>query len=160
MKGLNAKKMSESDYKLWSDRSKISYALEKQKANGYTDEEAREIAETSFAKLLPQGQNTPDHYLRTVRNEAGDLVGFYWFAATGAVGNRKAFIYDIIIEENMRSQGFGRKTMELIEAEVRELGLKSVALHVFTNNKVAVGLYESLGFESTDIVMEKKLLRE
>ena len=157
MKGLSAKEMSDSDYQRWSDRSKISYAQEKQKANGYTDEEAREIAETSFAKLLPQGPRTPDHYLRTVRDEAGELVGFYWFAATGAANNRKAFIYDIIIEESMRSRGFGRKTMELIEAEVRDLGLKSVALHVFTNNKVAVSLYESLGFESTDIVMEKKL---
>lgn len=157
---MNIKKrlMTEEEYSFWCERSRINYALEKQKANGLTSEEATELARKSFENYLPQKYHTENHFLRTVVGEGNELVGFYWFALIGAANNKRAFIYDIIVEENMRGKGFGRKVMELIEAEVKELGIKSLSLHVFASNKVAVGLYDSLNFEVTDLVMEKKLL--
>ncbi|WP_420851953.1 hypothetical protein [Paenibacillus allorhizoplanae] len=39
----------------------------------------------------------------------------------------------------------------------REIGIKSIGLHVFAHNQIARGLYEKLGYEETSIVMAKEL---
>ena len=75
----------------------------------------------------------------------------------GAVENRKAFIYDIIINKEERSKGFGEKALNFLESEVNKLGLKHIGLHVFGHNKIARGLYEKLGYEITNLWLEKKI---
>ena len=47
--------------------------------------------------------------------------------------------------------------MELAQADVKEKGFSRLGLHVFGHNKVARKLYESLGFETTNVVMSKGL---
>lgn len=154
---LTASLPTESEYQFWYDRCLKDYAEGKMKANGLTKQEAHELALSSLQRLLPNKYESPDQYFRVLKNTEGQLVGFYWFAVIGANDNRKAFIYDIIVEENFRGQGLGREAMLMIEAHVRSLGLKQVGLHVFSYNKTAVKLYETLGYETTDLVMEKSL---
>jgi ribosomal protein S18 acetylase RimI-like enzyme len=93
----------------------------------------------------------------TSTSESAARVGFIWFCVRGAENNRKAFVADVIIEENFRGQGLGRQMMLALETEVRKLGLNHIGLHVFAFNTPAVNLYKSLGFEITDLSMEKKL---
>lgn len=48
----------------------------------------------------------------------------------------------------------------MIEIETiarQELGMKKIGLHVFGHNKVARGLYEKLGYETTNVVMAKTI---
>ena len=149
-------KMSDQEYQFWATRSKVNYAEDKKRANNYTDQEAAEIAEKSFRQLLPDGLNSKDNYLFAMKCDDGSVVGYLWFGVNGAQENRKAFIYDIIVEEEHRGKGYGRKAMLLAEEEAKKLGLKEIGLHVFGFNKTAINLYESLGYETTDLVMAKK----
>jgi ribosomal protein S18 acetylase RimI-like enzyme len=71
--------------------------------------------------------------------------------------NKNGFIYDIAIDESQRGKGYGRQAMQLIEEKARELGLRQMGLHVFAKNKVALNLYESLGYETKSLNMIKDL---
>ena len=148
---------NEDEYQFWFERSKIEYANEKMRANHLSESEAKALSESSFARLLPQQLETPDQYIRVIKDEEQQLVGFYWLAAIGAPDNRKGFIYDIVVEESMRGKGHGRAMMNLIEALAKDLKLARIALHVFASNKTAVNLYQSMGYETTDLVLEKAL---
>lgn len=124
--------------------------------NDFTEEEAFKKTEDDFARLLPQGLKSPDQYLFSIK--AGDLlVGTLWFAERGAANNRKAFIYDIMLNENARGKGYGKKAMELLEVEVKKLGLRHIGLHVFGHNTIARNLYEKVGYQITNVNMEKEL---
>jgi len=61
------------------------------------------------------------------------------------------------IEVGLRGKGYGKQTMLLIEEKARELGLKSIGLHVFGVNTVARNLYEGLGYEISSLNMQKQL---
>lgn len=154
---LTANIPSEDEYQFWYQRSLKHYAEDKMKANGLTQAEADALSKSSFERLLPQKYETPDQHFRVLKTADGALAGYYWFAAIGSQEKRKAFIYDIIIEESHRSQGYGREAMQMIEEHARSLDLVQIALHVFAFNKTAVNLYQSLGYETTDLVMEKPL---
>lgn len=148
--------MTQFEFDQWAPRSRESYAQDKMRANGYTKKEALEIAEKDFLSSLPEGLKSKDNYLFTMKVEEAN-VGTIWFAVKGDVDNRKAFIYDIIVEESFRGQGLGRKAMVLVEDEVKKIGLKEIGLHVFGFNDAAIHLYKSLGYQTTDLVMAKTL---
>jgi ribosomal protein S18 acetylase RimI-like enzyme len=154
---MKLQNMSAAEYDFWSQRSRSSYAADKIKANGFTLEEAEKIAANDFNRLLPDGFSSKDNFLLALKDDSAEIHGFIWFCLRGAENNRKAYLCDIVIEENSRGRGFGRIAMQLLEKEVKKLGLKHIGLHVFGFNKVAIGLYESLGYEITDLVMEKSI---
>lgn len=147
--------MNEVEYAEWMIASKKNYKEEIQR-NGNTEAEAIAKTEEDFNRLLPEGFSTPDQYLFSIKHN--DLwVGTLWFGARGAADNRKAFIYDIVLNESVRGMGFGKKAMLLLETEVKKLGLKSIGLHVFGHNTTARALYEKCGYEITNLHLEKKL---
>ena len=149
--------MSEAEYNVWAPRSREGYAADKMKANGLTKEEAGKIAEADFARLLPDGLKSPDNFLFTIKDEKQNIAGFCWFVVRGAENNRRAFVCDIVVEEAYRGKGCGKQMMRHMEGEAKSMGLKRIGLHVFGFNEIAIGLYESLGYETTDLVMEKSL---
>ena len=59
--------------------------------------------------------------------------------------------------EAQRGKGYGKQLMLLIEEKARELGLKSLGLHVFAYNDVALKLYETVGYEVSSLNMRKNL---
>lgn len=149
--------MSESEYALWAPRSRLSYAADKMRANGLTRSEAEKIATDDFNRLLPEGLGSKNHFLYSAKDESQNVIGFIWFCVLGADANRRAYIYDVIIEEAYRGQGYGKKMMTLVEKEIQALGIQRVGLHVFGYNETAIRLYSSLGYATTDLVMEKTL---
>ncbi len=154
---LSADHPTQSEYDFWFERSLKNYAESKMQANALSEKEAYDLSRSSFERLLPDGPKSKDQHFRVLKNPDGELAGYYWFAAIGAENNRKAFIYDIIIEEKWRGRGYGREAMLMIEDHAKSLALKQIGLHVFAFNKTAVHLYETLGYETTDLVMEKPL---
>lgn len=143
------------EYELWIQKSRDNYRDENIK-NGMTFAEAQKKSDDDFHRLLPEGHQSLDQYIFSIRDQ-GQWVGTLWLGVRGAADNRKGYIYDIVLNEETRGKGIGKKAMLLLEDEVRKLGLHHIGLHVFGHNKTARGLYESLGYEITNLNMEKVL---
>lgn len=148
--------LSDSEFGFWKERSIREYTLETMRGNGLTAAEAEEKAKADFNRLLPEGLSTKDHYIFSLKDK-GELIGYIWFCERGAIDNRKAYLCDIVVEENKRGMGHGKKAMLILEEKVRDLGLKHIGLHVFGHNLRAQELYKKLGYGITNIVMEKVL---
>lgn len=56
-------------------------------------------------------------------------------------------LVNVIVDERYRGQGYGRKLCETLLAYAKEAGAHTAYLQVVQSNRVAVGLYESLGYE-------------
>ncbi|MDD4972858.1 MAG: GNAT family N-acetyltransferase [Bacteriovorax sp.] len=148
--------LSQAEYEFWKERSVREYKLENMRANGLTEKEADEKATADFNRYLPDGMKSIDQYIYTMK-DSDELVGFLWFCERGSADNRKAYVLDIIIEEPKRGLGYGKKSMLLLEEKVKAMGLKHIGLHVFGHNQRAIGLYQSLNYQTTNLVMEKEL---
>ncbi len=129
------------------------YAEEHVRAGNWNEQESITKATKEFEMLLPEGEKTENNKLFTIRSE-NKKVGMIWLAKRT---NDKGFIYDFNIWEGYQGQGYGKQAMREIEVVAKNLGLKSIGLHVFGHNKVARGLYEKLGYIEKDIVMGKEL---
>lgn len=149
--------MSQTDYDVWYPRCRKQYILDKMRANGLTEKEAEDTADKDFERLIPEGLATKDNYFFSMKMDDGTVVGYAWFIVQGSSANRKAFICDIVVEEEFRGKGFGRKAMTDLETEAKKLGLVEMGLHVFAFNHTAIGLYRSLGYQATDLVMSKRI---
>lgn len=149
--------MSDSDYAFWKPRSLENYIQEKMKANSLTRAEAEEIGNADFNRILPNGLASKDNYLFKMAGDAPEALGYLWYCVRGPQENRRIFICDIMVEEKHRGKGYGKKAMLLAEEGAKSLGIKKIGLHVFGYNKTAIGLYQSLGYITTDLSMEKPL---
>ena len=130
-----------------------NFANEQIISGNWEKEKAISKAVEIHKQLLPDGPNTNNNYLFTIRD--GELkVGIVWLAKKD---DNKGFIYDINIWKANQGKGYGKQAMKQIEVKAKELGLKEIGLHVFGHNKVARGLYEKLGYVETNIKMEKSL---
>jgi len=125
---------------------------------GMTREEAEEKAATDHASLFPGGSPQPDQHMYVLEDEAAEPIGQLFWARRPAPGaTARAFLYEIYLEEPVRGRGLGRKTMELLETEVRAAGLPGIDLNVWGGNDLARSLYRSLGFEERAVFMSKEL---
>jgi len=149
-------KMNEEEFQVWYKRSGENYRDEHIK-NGLTFAEAQKKSDEDFARLLPDGRNSADQYIFSIKENGTHWIGTVWFGVRGSEDNRKAFIYDIILDDETRGKGYGKQAMLLLEVEVKKIGLRHIGLHVFGHNKIARSLYEKLGYETTNLNMEKTL---
>ena len=157
---IKFRKMTEEEFEAFSVETRERYKNDKIRANGFTEEKARKIAEEGFAKILPNGLDSKDNFLFTLVDEKSNGIGHLWYCIRGTSNNRNAFIADIFICEGCRGKGFGRQAMTLLESEVKPQGFNRIGLHVFGFNQPAIKLYKSLGYEVTDLVMEKTLTKQ
>lgn len=115
-------------------------------------------ARAEFARLLPQGERTPDHFLRTLaEGPEGVPVGVLWYALRREGGAPTLFVYWIGIDAPFRRHGYASEALGQVEAEARRLGAPRVGLHVFGENRAALALYEKLGYSATSVLMAKEL---
>lgn len=145
------------DYDTWSSHELVEYSAEIVAASGMSHAEAEARASSEFAALLPDGLDTPGQLIFRLLVEAKP-VGWLWLSLLhpgGEIG--VGFIYNIAIDEAFRGRGFGREAMQLAEREARDNGLHALALNVFGRNRVARGLYMSLGYRETSVRMKKDL---
>ncbi len=150
--------MLESELNAYLEKSIPNYAADNVEAGYWSEEEALEKSRKVFNDLLPEGVKSKGQHLFQVENvETNERVGIIWLNARTDVPRPSGFIYDIEMGEKFRGKGFGKQTMLAIEEKARELGLKSIGLHVFAHNAVAKGLYEKIGYEVTSLNMVKEL---
>ncbi len=72
------------------------------------------------------------------------------------VKDRKAFIYDFVIDEAFRGKGYGKQALAAMDEQLKSMNTESVALHVFGDNITAQELYKKAGFEITGMHMRKR----
>jgi ribosomal protein S18 acetylase RimI-like enzyme len=153
--------MSQAEFEAYRTSSVRGFAQEQVRAGKWHPDQALQLAEEGFKQLLPDGVDTRDHHLFTVRAETdGKRVGILWFAVRNPEGDAEAFVYDVEIEEAYRRQGYGSQAFRALEDKVRELGLAKITLHVFGHNHAARAMYAKLGFEVVDLIMAKTLSPE
>jgi RimJ/RimL family protein N-acetyltransferase len=150
--------LDDAPYREYRDHLVRDYAADKVRAGAWSESEAQIRAAKDVDGLLPEGPATQGHFLYSVREDAADAeVGTVWFALRDSGVGRYVWIYDIIINENFRRRGYASRTLELVEARAKELGAKSVELHVFGHNQGAQALYEKVGYSVTSITMAKQV---
>ena len=150
--------LDDAPYRAYRDHLVRDYAAHKIRAGAWYESEAQIRAAKDVDGLLPEGPATQGHFLYSVREDAADAeVGTVWFALRDSGVGRYVWIYDIIINENFRRRGYASRTLELVEARAKELGAKSVELHVFGHNQGAQALYEKVGYSVTSITMAKQV---
>jgi len=71
---------------------------------------------------------------------------------------RDAFIDEFFIKKAYRNKGVGRKTLDFIAVQAKELNVNVIHLEVERHNQVAHNLYVSKGFCSNDrVLLTKKI---
>ncbi|NWG08306.1 MAG: GNAT family N-acetyltransferase [Chloroflexi bacterium] len=148
--------MTQSEFDAFLERLIPEYAADNVRAGYWDASDALERSRKETARLLPQGLQTKDHHLFTLY-AGNQAVGIIWLKANLDNPIKNGFIFDVEVKKEFRGKGYGKKIMLLVEEKARELGLKSLGLHVFGYNMVARNLYESIGYEVSSLNMVKQL---
>ena len=153
--------LDEAPYREYREHLVCDYAADKVRAGAWARAEAEGRAARDVDGLLPEGPATQGHFLYSVWDDStGAEVGIVWFALWNSGVGRSVWIYDIIIHEDFRRKGYASRTLQLVEDRARELGARSVELHVFGHNHGARILYEKAGYNETSITMAKPIPSE
>ena len=138
----------------WLDRTKSGYVAERVAA-GDTLAEATANADASMERTFPSGSPARGQLAGWVVFE-GRRVGEIWIGPF-ADDPRRWWVWNVEIDEAHRRKGVGRKAMDMAEKMARANGANSIGLNVFAHNRVARGLYQSLGYEESSVQMRKAL---
>lgn len=150
--------MTEAEFQGFLRQSIERYAQENVKAGYWYMEDSLQRSEAEHARLLPEGLKTPDQHVLVVRDErTGASVGSIWLKVDRSGPIPSGFIYDVFVHEEFRNKGYGKAIMSTIEVKARELGLRTLYLHVFAHNPVAMRLYQDSGFEVGSLNMRKRI---
>lgn len=145
--------MNSEDYQKYITSAIKSYAKEKVLSGNWNQEESIRKAEEEYIRLLPKGEKTESNYLYNIIND-DKAIGVLWLARKS---EKAGFIYAINILEQYQGYGYAKEAMRQIEIFGKELGMNKIGLHVFGHNKVARGLYDKLGYQTTNVLMEKEI---
>jgi GNAT superfamily N-acetyltransferase len=149
--------MTVEEFEEYLERDIERYAKENVKAGYWAPAEALEKSRKEHQQLLPTGLATPDHHFLKILDEGGMAIGAAWLKANRDTPVPSGFVYDLFLEEARRGQGYGKQAMLALEEKAKELGLRTLALHVFAHNAEARALYEGLGYQVKSLNMEKLL---
>lgn len=105
-----------------------------------TKEKAQAETRAEMEELLPQGLQTPQHFLCALQNDAGEAVGLLWY---DLLGRSKCFIDDIVIAPAFRRQGYATAALKALENAV---STPHIALHIFDSNRFGRLLFEKSGY--------------
>lgn len=154
---MTLRRPTSDEYRAWSSLELEGYISEIVASGSLSRAAAEYQARREDAELLPQGLDTPGQLIFRLEAE-GQPVGWLWLALQHPHGDLGVgFIYNIVVDESFRGRGYGREAMELAEEEAKRHGLNALALNVFGHNRIAWGLYLSLGYRETSVRMKKDL---
>jgi ribosomal protein S18 acetylase RimI-like enzyme len=149
--------MTPKQYESWRPAAVEGYAQQRSDAGPGTIDATREGAGREFDSMLPDGVATPDHHLLVAYDDAR-VVGTLWLRIVDDWGARRAFVFDVQVDESQRGRGYGRAIMTAGEEYARDQGASVIALNVFAQNDIARSLYDKLGYLVTNVNMQKELI--
>lgn len=144
------------EFEAYLDKAIPEYAEENIRAGYWAEGGAMERSRKIYLNFLPDGVKTENNYLFNIQvEESGEKIGVLWIKHE--VPRPHGFIFDIRLDEAHRGKGYGKEAMLALENVAKELGLKTIGLHVFAHNTVAMSLYKRLGYEISSQNMVKRL---
>jgi GNAT superfamily N-acetyltransferase len=147
--------MSSTEITIFLARSNDEYVTERVAWGDNIERATREAAAQTDA-AFPNGKPAPGHLLFHVECD-NVAVGALWIGPLRPERPTHYWVWDVLIDEPHRAQGFGRAAMVLAEQEARAAGATELGMNVVDTNTVARHLYESLGYAPTSTHMSKKL---
>ena len=158
MTTVTLRPMTPAEFEEWQEQLAQDYAQEQVAAGRWPREGAVQRALDESAGLLPQGLDTPRMLVLRGHDADGEPVGRAWVALDGPRGiPGAAFLYDIEVVEERRGRGFGRALLVAVEDAARQAGATTLELNVFGQNRTAVALYDSAGYDVVTQQMRKTL---
>ena len=141
----------------WVSRVAADYAADIAASGSLPPEQARQKAENELrAQLAAGAPRASQLFFRLIAGE--QAVGWLWLAIPFPGGDpAMAWLNYVQVDEEFRGRGYGRQAMLLAEGEAAARGMTSAGLNVLGNNTVALGLYNSLGYQMTAQQMKKVL---
>lgn len=149
--------MTQARYETWLYATIREYAAEKVASGNYPGEGAVERSQAEFDALLPNGQETAGHEIRSMVDDAGEAVGYVWFTIEDRPVGRVVFIYDIAVDPERRRKGHAQTALLQVETYARDNDCVGVMLHVFGSNTGARQLYAKAGYDETNVIMLKRV---
>jgi GNAT superfamily N-acetyltransferase len=115
------------------------------------------LDEGRYAALL--AEMIDDGYRQfAVRNDAEEIVAV---AGVGVHVNlyygRHLYLYDLVVKEDARSQGYGGLLVDYVEGVARREGCETAALACDLEREGALHLYEGKGYQKPSYAMRKAL---
>jgi ribosomal protein S18 acetylase RimI-like enzyme len=153
---IEIRSMTEAKFEEFKKHSQSSFAGDFAKAQGASVDEALKNASEQFDRLVSSGLQTEGQlFFDVVEQSSGKSVGYLWLGTRQSLGRKIISINDIFINPEMRGRGYGKLLMNLVDTEAKKAKAVQIRLHVFASNKVARGLYETSGYESSSLDMFK-----
>jgi ribosomal protein S18 acetylase RimI-like enzyme len=150
--------MTAEEFAAYEDLDAHHYAENMVRAGFWASAGAYIRAKEVHTQLLPGGMHTENHLFFVIESLPNqDAVGVIWLYVDRQVDPPSGFIYDLLIHEPFRGQGWGKGAMLAVEQVARDLGLSSLFLNVFEHNQIAKALYISLGYQVQSLSMRKLL---
>lgn len=154
--GLVARSMSEEEFREW-EATAIGVYAQDWIDRGVPAGQALSKSKADHAQLLPHGLASDGVRLHVLVHD-GQSVGLIWVARYERdPGSSIGWVYDVEVREEYRGRGYGRALMLEAEGMALAAGVDRLGLHVFTTNTPALRLYESLGYETTNHNLAKRL---
>jgi ribosomal protein S18 acetylase RimI-like enzyme len=148
--------MQADDFAPYLEHGIREYAEEHVRNGNWQPDEALERSRKEFKTLLPDGLQSKDQYIFSIMDESCEQkLGLVWVEVKMDLTPRKGFIFDFVIDEQYRGQGFGKQALAALDERLIAMGVASVGLHVFAHNTNAFELYKKMGYEITNINMRK-----
>jgi ribosomal protein S18 acetylase RimI-like enzyme len=152
--------MAEAAFAAFAERAIADYAQDNTQSGRWRAHEAFDRARVEFERLLPQGRDTPNHFLYEIHDSAdGQAVGALWFSIDSDPGGGAGYLYNIRVEPAFRGRGHAKAALDRLDEVAVGMGLHSMALHVFGHNTTAQALYRASGYWITGMNMRKPLRR-
>ena len=115
------------------------------------------LDEDRYARLLEE--MVVDGYRQfAVRHEAGELVAVAGAAVhVNLYYGRHLYLYDLVVTEGARSEGYGELLLDHVEGIARREGCETAALACDLEREGALRLYERRGYQKPSYAMRKAL---
>jgi ribosomal protein S18 acetylase RimI-like enzyme len=148
--------MTDEHYRRFREHVEDGYARQVAESGAASWADAVEKASEDYARLLPRGLATPDHYLYAAYDGPAQ-VGLLWLNLQTRANGVEGFVYAVEVFPDFRRQGYGGAIMTAAESVVSGRGGAAIGLNVFGSNVGARSLYEQLGYETVSVQMRKRL---
>jgi len=124
----------------------------------------RDICRRNYELQLAEANLPPKVLLQKLQDEdaffdKSEICGLYEPDFKGGalviISDKTAYIFYILILEEFRGQGWGKKLLNDMEEKFKGLGIERIQLNVFNHNKSALKLYKD--FTVVSSFLEKVL---
>lgn len=150
-------RMSAEQFRIYAAHTGAGYAADIQLTYNHPQDRTLAQRSRSMTELLPQGIETPKHYLFTLHDAENNQIGVLWFGTYMEFGATTLFIYDLEILPNAQRRGHATEVLRMIERWAAINDVSRLELNVVANNHAAQAFYRANGLMQCEITMAKQL---